>query len=505
MESIGIDLGTTYCAASRLDRWGTPCLIPDHRMPTQFQMPSVLLHQTLGTQVGESVIQLLEDTPNLPVVRFAKLRMGTSDSLTKDTNGRDWSPQAVSSKFISKLMRDAFIQNGNAIDAAVITVPANFNDAQRRATRVAGLLAGLKEVHIVEEPVAAAVYFGLQHKANDKTLLVYDLGGGTFDATILQHSNEGLFVLATKGANLIGGKVFDERIMEFLADEYRKLYSVNLIGDPLGRLELYRLAEQVKLALSKEVRVRRAVVLCGRPFEFTISRAHFEQRISSLVEQTLRVCQACLDSCYLTWNDIGDLILTGGSTLVPLVNRMVRESSGLAPSHIHDSEPHYAVAYGAGIIAAKQFSDRVIESMPTLVCQASTFGLGLWGWNDDGTKMRYEELIPRNHPLPCEVSRVLRTNRTGQEKIALEVFTRQDDESAAERLGGFLFGPLPAGAPAGYGVDVRIGINAEGMVEVRALDPNTGEHVHRVLAEGDSDEITMVLREKALLESCPLL
>ena len=213
MNYLGIDLGTTFSLVSYMNSQSLPALFPDYHDANEFRTPSVVHISEEGCFVGQSLEEVLEDEPGLSQARFFKLDMGVEESVYSDHLERDWLPESLSALVLKKLMRDVEAFLHEEVNGVVITVPANFNDAQRTATKHAAFLAGLPAPTLIEEPIAAATYYGFSEKGGEQTLFVYDLGGGTFDATVLQSSPEGLYALATEGTNKIGGKGIDELIM----------------------------------------------------------------------------------------------------------------------------------------------------------------------------------------------------------------------------------------------------------------------------------------------------
>ncbi len=334
---VGIDLGTTFSLISCVNSSGTPTLIPSRRDAQRFQTPSVVHIGERGAIVGDLAEELLQEEAGLAVSRFAKLSMGQpGKTVLTDHLGQAYTPEAISALILRKLKEDAETAMSEPITGAVITVPANFNDAQRQATVNAGRLADIPVLGLVEEPLAAATFFGLNTKGGERLIFVFDIGGGTLDATILSATPEGLYAIATEGADNIGGKNFDEIIMGIVADQFRGQFGSDPRNDPESAQRLRMFATQSKVSLSSPASnvISRPLILGGKSLRVTFNRAQFEAAAEPWLEACHEVCERALKSQSLAWDDIDELILTGGSSLVPCVERKVREMSGLQPARI---------------------------------------------------------------------------------------------------------------------------------------------------------------------------
>lgn len=323
MIYLGIDLGTTFSIVSYVNPQGVPTLFPDYHDANEFRTPSVVHIGSEGCFVGHVLEELLEDEPGHEVARFIKLSMGNNEVVYTDHLGREWSAEGISAIILRKMLDDvqAFVHED--VGGVIITVPANFNDEQRRATRNAALLAGLPCPQLLEEPIAAATYYGFSEGNKEQTLFVYDLGGGTFDATLLQSSPDGLYALATEGNNLLGGKEVDEVIIKQVTDEFNRQHGFNPMDDTASAARLRHFATETKLKLAKPGReqVRKTLLLAGRTLDFIITRNQFEKMIENLIDETLEVSEQCLKSAGLEWALVDRILLTGGSSLLPLVEK----------------------------------------------------------------------------------------------------------------------------------------------------------------------------------------
>jgi molecular chaperone DnaK len=496
VSHLGIDLGTTFSLVAQVNQHNSAALFPDFHDANAFRTPSVVHVGPDGALVGQTVEDLLEDEPTLPVARFTKLRMGEEEELFRDEGGRSFYPESVSALIMRKLVRDALAFGAEEPRSLVVAVPAQFNDTQRRATRDAALLAGLPTPTLVEEPVAAATYYGNRAEA-EQTIFVFDLGGGTFDATVLQASSEGLYALATEGSNEVGGRVFDEAIMEQVAAAFMKEHNLDPLQDPAARVLLRRFAEQTKLRLSKpgQTKVKKTLLLCGRTADVLVTKKKLAARFSELIDETLKVCSRCLRASGLDWSYMDRVLLTGGSSLIPLVRTKLQAASGKPEQEVFLNQPHQAVAYGAAMVAAQETGEGAADA-PKLMQQIASHDLGLRVRGRDGEPC-VKTLIERNTPLPARHTKVFYTARADQTRVILElVQCRADSERS---LGYFAFGPIRAGQ-AQYPIEVTVSYTAEGLVRVQARDPRTGQEVSRVMEDSEDGLAPRLSCQRELLQ-----
>lgn len=487
----GIDLGTTFSLISYLDSSGTPTLCPSRRDPQRFQTPSVVHIGERGCIVGDLVEELLIEEPGLPVCRFAKLSMGQpGKTVFTDPSGFAYTPEAISSLVLRKLKEDAEAALSEPITGAVITVPANFNDAQRQATVNAGRLADIPVLGLVEEPLAAATFFGLNTKGGERLIFVFDIGGGTLDATILSATPDGLYAIATEGADNIGGKNFDELIMEIVADQFRGQFGSDPRQDAEAAQRLRMFATQSKIQLSAPGAnvISKPLLLAGKSLRLTFSRAQFETSADPWLEACQEVCERALRSQQLGWDDIDELILTGGSSLVPCVERKVREMSGLQPARIRREQPHASIAYGAALLA-EQFHGEKKTAAPPLRQQVTSNDLGLRIFDAKERKPIFHAMIEKNVPVPVTAKQTFYTQKGDQTSISIELLQRKDPFTPPETLGQFTFGPLRR-PEQGHPVSVEMGYDGTGRVTVTATDGRTGESVEREFSKQAEADLT---------------
>jgi molecular chaperone DnaK len=488
---VGIDLGTTFSLISYINSAGTPTLCPSRRDPQRFQTPSVVHIGERGCLVGDLVEEMLVEEPALPVARFAKLMMGRAqEPVYTDTAGRGYSPEAISALILRKLKDDAEAAFSEPITGAVITVPANFNDAQRQATVNAGRLADIPVLGLVEEPLAAAAFFGLNTAGGERLIFVFDIGGGTLDATILSATPEGLYAIATEGADNIGGKNFDELIMGIVADQFRGQYGVDPRNDSeaLQRLRMFATQAKIQLSAPATTVISRPVILLGKSLRVTFSRAQFETAAEPWLDACREVCERALKSQSLSWNDVDELILTGGSSLVPCVERRVREMSGLQPARIRREQPHASIAFGAALLA-EQFHGKKKTAAPPLKQQVTSNELGLRVFDPLERKPIFHAMIEKNVPVPTTVKQTFYTQKAEQTSLAIELLQRKDPFTPAEPLGQFSFGPLRR-PEANHPIAVELGYDGTGRVTVTATDGRTGESVAREFARSAEADLS---------------
>lgn len=490
---IGIDLGTSFSLIGQVDDRGVPALFSDHHESDRFQTPSIVHVGRHGALVGRAVEDMLEDDPSLSVVRHVKLRMGSPEPALVDDAGRTWPPETISALILRKILRDAEASSHESTEAAVIGVPAQFADAERRATKTAALLAGLPEPTLVEEPIAAATYYGMAAPEREETLFVYDLGGGTFDATLLQASPDGLYVIATDGLADVGGKRFDEAIMSVVADGFRKTHGTDPLSDPAANFQLRRHAEAAKIELGKpgKERVSRTLLVMGRTAELVLSRRQFESLIAPALEATLEASRRCLASAALDWPDIDRVLMTGGSTLVPMVRERIQQFSGKEGSRIVTHQPHHAVCYGLALVARSAGDDEGPDR--PLVHQIATYDLGMRVLDRETGRPGVHVLLKRNTPLPAKHQATFYTTRDDQTRMVLDLVQTKGDGGSERSLGHFAFGPITE-PRKNYPVEITIAYDLEGIVKVTARDPRSGRQLEREIADESQIESARLAR-----------
>ncbi len=482
----GIDLGTSFSLVAHVNAHGQPALFGDAQDARQTRTPSVVYVGREGTLVGTPVEELLEDAPQLNVVRFVKAHLAQAGWCHTDHLERAWTAPALSALILRKLMRDAQTFHTEELGPAVVTVPAQFTHEERKATLHAARLAGLNQVRLIEEPVAAATYHGLEEGPADRTLLVFDFGGGTFDVTLLQTSGEGLYVLATDGVAQLGGRDIDQTLVAQANSALSQLHGRSLKDDVGVQQRLRKLAEQAKLKLSETPALalhKQSLMVAGQRFDFVLTRLQFDAVCQGFVERAVAACERSLQAVALSWRDVDKIVLTGGSSQLPLVQRLLMAASGKQAADIVCSQPHHAVAYGAALIAQRLGQSQAADE---LVHQANGYDLCLRVWDRLTQAAGLETLIPRNAALPARYSRTFFTNREDQTRLVLEFVQRRGEPAREASLGHFAFGPILA-PRRNYPVEVQVEIGSDGLIQISARDRDSGTQLaHTLQSDGSA-------------------
>ncbi len=461
---LGIDLGTTNSCMSIMEG-GKAVVIPNAEGGRT--TPSVVAFSKEGERLVGSLAKRQAITNHQNTVMSVKRDMGTAKKF--ELNGKNFTPQEISAMILQKMKTDAEAYLGEEIKKAVITVPAYFNDAQRQATKDAGTIAGLEVLRIINEPTASALAYGID-KEDDHTVLVYDLGGGTFDVSILTLGDGVFEVKATSGSNRLGGDDFDKRIIDHLVAEFKKKEGIDLSKDPMAMQRLRDAAENAKIELSQTQKTNINLPYIttdssGPKFlDIDLTRAQFEQLISDLVESTIGPVKQALSDSGFKPSDIDRVLLVGGSTRVPLVQQKVKDLLGKEPDK--GINPDECVAVGASIqggVLAGETSDIVLLDVAPLTLSIETLG-GI-----------ATPIIDRNTTIPTKKSQIFSTAADNQTSVEIHVV--QGERKLANdnfTLGRFMLTgipPAPRGIPQ---VEVTFDIDANGIIHVTAKDLGTG-------------------------------
>jgi molecular chaperone DnaK len=485
---IGIDLGTTNSCVAVMEG-GEPVVIPN---PEGSRItPSVVGFSKNGERlIGQIAKRQAVSNPD-GTVSSIKRHMGTTYKV--NIEGKEYTPQEISAMILQKLKADAEAYLGEKVTQAVITVPAYFTDSQRQATKDAGAIAGLEVLRIINEPTAASLAYGMD-KGNDHTILVYDLGGGTFDVSILELGDGVFEVKATSGNNRLGGDDFDERVMNWLVAEFKKEQGIDLSGDRMAMQRLKEAAEKAKIELSGVLTTNinlpfiTADQTGPKHLDLNLSRAKFDELTADLVEATMGPTRQALSDAGLSPKDIDKVILVGGSTRIPAVQEAIKKSLGKDPHK--GINPDECVAVGAAI----QAGVLVGEVKDVLLLDVTPLSLGIETLGGVFTK-----IIDRNTTIPTSKSQTFSTAADNQPSVDIHVLQGEREMASYNKtLGRFeLSGipPAPRGVPR---IEVTFDIDANGIVHVSAKDLGTGkEQKITITSSGglDKDEVERMVKE----------
>src|SRR4051794_30999739 len=427
---VGIDLGTTNSVVAHRNAYGRPEVIPNRE--GQNITPSVVYFGTDPPAVGQEAKEWAR-LGNEEIASFFKPHMG-SPLFQLRFHGRNYNATDLSALVLKRLKEDAEAKLGEAVDRAVITVPAYFADAQRKATIDAGNAAGLRVLRIINEPTAAALAYGLQKTGAEETVLIYDLGGGTFDVTVARITPDEIAVLSTAGDHDLGGKNWDDRIATFLSEKFAADSGVDPLDDPLALNEVLVRSEQAKWALSDRTSTRVTLQLGTERRTYELTRAEFERMTFPLMDRTRRLTEEALEEAHLGWAQLSGVLLVGGSTRMPMVRSYVTQMAGAPPrTGVNVDE---VVALGAVIQAAMEVGQGAEAATPhfTLpgarrVRDVMSHSLGVIAVSPDGSAYVNDVVIRRNLPIPAENTKSYLHATHGGANATLEVYLTQGESS----------------------------------------------------------------------------
>ena len=493
---IGIDLGTTNSCVAVMEG-GKPVVVANTEGART--TPSVVAFTKTGERLVGEPAKRQAVTNSEKTISSIKREMGTDHKVNID--GKQYTPQEISAMILQKLKADAENYLGEKVTEAVITVPAYFNDAQRQATKDAGKIAGLDVKRIINEPTAAALAYGLDNEKEQK-IMVYDLGGGTFDVSIIEIGDVVIEVLATAGDNRLGGDDFDKKIVDYMLAEFKRTEGVDLSGDKMAMQRLKEAAEKAKKELSSATTTNinlpfiTATAEGPKHFDMNLTRAKFDELTHDLVERTAGPVQAALKDAGITASELGKVLLVGGSTRIPAVQDKVKQLTGHEPSK--SLNPDECVAIGASIQGGKLAGDAGAGDI--LLLDVTPLSLSIETMGGIATR-----LIERNTTIPTKKSQIFSTAADNQTAVDINVVQGERQFAKDNKsLGQFRLDGIPPARRGVPQIEVTFDIDANGIVNVSAKDLGTGKEQHITITAGsnmsDSD-IDKAVKEAAEFEA----
>ncbi len=461
--AVGIDLGTTYSVVAVLDENDSPqTLLNAEGEPTT---PSVLLFQEQEVLIGNKA-EVAKADHYESIAEYTKRDLGKR-AFHKEISGFEYPPEALLAFILNKLRKDAIVQIGE-FTKAVITVPAYFDEVRRKATQDAGYLAGIEVLDIINEPTAAAIAYGFQQnlqESQNQTILVYDLGGGTFDVTIVKIEGRDYKALATDGDVQLGGVDWDQRLVDFLSEAFLSAHTIDPRNDPKSLGMLWQQAKNAKHVLSQVDECSIQLEFQQQTLPVTVTREKFESLTADLLERTRFTAGQTVKAAGLEWSDINHILLVGGSTRMPAVSRMLQSESGLEPDH--SVSPDEAVAHGAALHAGRLLDQQQGRPTSFSVQNVNSHTLGVIGVDPETQRPRTAKIIPRNTGLPITAKREFRI-RPDQQSIKLEIVEGESrSPEACQLIGSCMIRGIPADLPEKSAVEVFFKYREDGRLSVK--------------------------------------
>ena len=468
---IGIDLGTSYCTAGFVNAERIPTLVGDAKTPGQFRTPSLLALSDQCCFVGKRAEEYLLDGLTRSFVRYPKWELGFAKSLISDSQKRKWSAEAILAVLFSKLRTDFLASGNGSVDGAIVAVPANFNDQQRRAVRHVGELIGMPIVSLVDAPVAA-VRFLVEPRTQPQSILVCDFGSGSFEVSAIRYSDQELSVLATDAALELGTRTLREELTTHFTS---RLGSLAKEKESIVQQQLLSIAEQAMVSLCQEdkVVVSNKHFVAGFPIDTSINRRYFSQALDPFADHCVQKALECIGSIDLDVTAFDRIVLIGGGCLIPGLVQRFCEGLRVQQDRIMVKQQLDAVVYGTSLLADEGLSEK---SFMRRTHAASAFDLGIRIRDPRTQKTAIYKLVKRNTSLPAKASKVFKTSRLDQERMIIEVVQVKGSAGSAISLGNFSFGPLNP-TTEGHPIEITIACNGEGLVQVSAKDLVGGREI----------------------------
>lgn len=483
---MGIDLGTTRSVVAHLDNSGRPLTVQN--LEGDATTPSVVYFDKSSVVVGKEAVKVAEYEPDR-VAHFAKRHLG-KQAFSMRVAGQDFPPEIIEALILRKLKDDARHRLGD-FDKCVVTVPAYFNEPRRKATQDAGRLAGLDVIDIINEPTAAALAFGVQQgfvnpdgrTEQQETVLVYDLGGGTFDVTIMEISGDDYRAIGTAGDVYLGGIDWDQRIADHVAEQFQIQHGADPRSDPSHRLRLLAEAEDAKRSLSQRNDVVIRFAMDGSRVQVPLDRDDFESMCGDLVDRTMFTTRKLLKDAGRSWNDVTRLLLVGGSSRMPMVQKMLEAESGLKVDQSLSADE--SVAHGAAIYAGILLNAGGSSASPISVSNVNSHDLGLLGVDSSTGFPRRSMMIPRNTRLPAKMAKRFRTSRDNQPSVSVNVVEGGDEQGRhSAMIGKCVVRDLPQNLPRATAVDVVFHYTSDGRLNILAELPTVGRRATLTIERG---------------------
>ena len=508
---LGIDLGTTFSAAAFINQYGKPEIIPNREGDRT--TPSVIYFDPdSGPIVGKEARNQGIIDPRR-TCRFVKREMG-NPSFRFNVDGKDYFPEDLSAMILAKIKKDAEAFLGMDVTKSVVSVPAYFKDAQREATRVAGEMAGLEVIRIVNEPTAAALAYGLDRSEGNQIILVYDFGGGTFDVTVMQIDETTFSILATDGDAKLGGKDIDGRLAEYFAEEFQQKYDIDLRAEPHTHQDLWDKAEITKKDLSFRQSIAATIASGEKTLRIDLDREIFFGLIEDLIKQTEDCLNRVVEACSLDWNQIDAILLSGGSSRIPAVREMIKRISGKDAAR--DMNPDECVALGAAIQAVVTTAEThgsetglpLDNTIDIVIKDVASHSLGVRALSNDQKDYVNSIVIPRFTQIPCERTRKYTTNEDNQEKVEIEILQGEDRDPRSpdvDLIGKVALTNLPQHRAGELVIMVTLRYDVDGLIEVVAEEQQGGKAVREiVMKKASALESEVIDERKELLERLEL-